>query len=154
MIEEKRGPGRPPKQEEPAKKGKRSWTPSNLGDIIDKEPGYRYRRVHKDETNIAKKREEGWEFVSALNSPRTKAIHPESRPDEPNPLTSNVEGRDWVAMRLDEETAQERDAFYREKTNRLEKRIYTQTKQELAKEGASLHGQITAERKGVTRTIE
>lgn len=158
MIDEvKRGPGRPRifESEEPAiKKGKKSWSPSNLGDIIEKEPGYRYRRVRKDEENIAKKKEEGWEFVSGVNSPRTRALHPESRPDEPRPLTSNIEGRDWVAMRLDEDTAKSRDEYHNQKTARLEKRIKAETKGDLAKEGAAMHGTITKEHKGIRTIID
>lgn len=159
---EKRGPGRPPKAETATqeqetvvvKKGRKSWSPSNLGDVIEKEPGFRYRRVRSDEENVAKKLEEGWEFVSGVNSPRTKAIHPDGRPDEPHKLTSNVTGRDWVAMRLPEETAQQRDVYHNEKTARLEQRINSQTKKELAKEGAAIHGEITKERQGIRTIIE
>lgn len=150
---EKRGPGRPPKEPE-VKKGARSWSPSNLGDVIEKEDGFRYRRVRKEDDNVAKKREEGWEFVSGINSSRTQAVHPSSRPDEPHKLTSNVEGRDWVAMRLDDETAKARDDYHNQKVNRIEKRIFTQTKNDLGKEGAAVHGNLTKERKGVRTIIE
>ena len=156
-LEVKRGPGRPPKEQDAVpviKKGTKSWSPSNLGDVIAKDPGFRYRRVRKDDENIAKKREEGWEFVSKINSPSTQAIHPTSRPDEPHKLTSNVEGRDWVAMRLDDETAQSRDQFHNDKTGRLEKRITANTKAELGKEGAAIHGNLTKERRGVRTVIE
>jgi hypothetical protein len=156
-VLDKRGPGRPPSQvqaEAPVKRGVRSWTPSNLGDVIEKEPGFRYRKVRKDDENIAKKREEGWEFVSGINSPSTKAIHPASRPDEPHKITSNVEGRDWIAMRLDEETAAARDAYHNEKSDRLERRIGTQTKNDLGKNGAAVHGSLVKERKGVRTIIE
>lgn len=155
----KRGPGRPAKQEQEQaaqspKKGRKSWSPSNLGDVIDKEPGYRYRRVRKDDENIAKKLEEGWEFVSGINSPKTKAVHPDGRPDEPNKITSNVEGRDWVAMRLDEETSKSRDEYFNDRTARSEKRINANTKQELQKDGAAMHGTITKERNGIRTIIE
>lgn len=156
--EVKRGPGRPPAIKEPEqsilKKGAKSWTPSNLGDVIDKDPGFRYRRVRKDDENIAKKKEEGWEFISAINSPSTRAIHPGSRPDEPHKMTSNVEGRDWVGMRLDDETAQSRDDYHNQKTGRLEKRIGSQTKKELGDVGAAVHGNLTKERRGVRTIIE
>lgn len=146
-VEVKRG--RPP-----MKKGNKSWSPSNLGDVIEKEPGFRYRRVRKDDENVAKKLEEGWEFVSGINSPKTQAVHPLSRPDEPHKLTSNVEGRDWVAMRLDEETALSRDQYHNDKTSRLEGRINSKTKQDLAKQGANVHGTITKELKGIRTIIE
>lgn len=147
MSEEKRGPGRP-------KKGNKSWTPSNLGDVINKEDGFRYRWVRKDEDNVSKKKEEGWEFVSGTNNPTAKAIHPTGRPDEPHQLTTNIERRDGVLMRLDEETAQARDKYHNEKTARLEQRINTQTRSELAKEGAKVHGTITKEQLGKTTIIE
>lgn len=155
-LELKRGPGRPKVEQEvvTAKKGTKSWSPSNLGDVIEKEPGFRYRRVRKDDDNIAKKKEEGWEFVSAVNSPGTRAIHPSSRPDEPHKLTSNVEGRDWVAMRLDDETAGKRDDYHNNKVSRVEQRIGSQTRKELGKEGAPMHGNLTKERKGVRTVIE
>lgn len=149
---EKRPVGRP--RQDQVKKGAKSWSPSNLGDVIEKESGYRYRRVRKDDENIAKKLEEGWQFVSGINSSRTQAIHPASRPDEPHKITSNVEGRDWVAMRLDDETAQGRDQYHNDKVARLEKRIYANTKQELGKDGAAVHGNVTKERGGVRTVIE
>lgn len=136
------------------KKGMKSWSPSNLGDVIEKDSGFRYRRVRKDDENIAKKREEGWEFVSAINSPNTKAIHPSSRPDEPNKLTSSVEGRDWIAMRLDEDTALLRDAYHNQKVSRLEKRIYSETKRDLGKDGAGVHGSLTKSHRGNKTVIE
>lgn len=155
-LVEKRGPGRPPKEQEAAviRKGAKSWSPSNLGDVIEKEDGFRYRRVRKDNDNIAKKQEEGWEFVSGVNSPTTRAVHPSSRPDEPHQLTSNVEGRDWVAMRLDDETAQKRDDYHNNKVQRIEQRIGSQTKKDLGAVGAPMHGNITKERKGVRTVIE
>lgn len=149
-VVEKRPVGRPPM----VKKGSKSWSPSNLGDVIAKEDGFRYRRVRKDDENIAKKLEEGWQYVSGINSSKTQAIHPASRPDEPHKMTSNIEGRDWVAMRLDEETAQSRDDYHNNKVSRLEKRIYANTKQELGKEGAAVHGSLTKERAGVKTIIE
>jgi hypothetical protein len=132
------------------KKGTKSWSPSNLGDVREKEPGYRYRWVRKDQDNVEKKKEEGWEFVSSKDASKTQAIHPEGRPDEPHQLTSNVERRDGVLMRLDDETAQARDEYHREKTVRLEAGLRTQTEKDLKESG--IHGEIIKERKGV-RTI-
>lgn len=155
---EKRGPGRPAKEH---KKGAKSWTPSNLGDLLEKEPGYRYRWVRNDADNIAKKEAEGWEFVNGTNSPKTKGSMPSSRLDEPHQLTSNPTRRDAIAMRLDDDgedsTAQQRDKYHNEKVQRLEKRIYAGTKKDLAsigKDGAPIHGNLTTERKGVRTVIE
>jgi hypothetical protein len=131
------------------KKGKKSWTPSNLGDVKNKEAGFRYRWVRKDLDNIEKKKEEGWEFVSSKDASKTQAIHPDSRPDEPNPITSNIERRDGVLMRLDEDTATAREEYHKDRVQRTESRLKAQTEKEL---GSSVHGEIIKERKGV-RTI-
>lgn len=134
------------------KKGKKSWSPSNLGDVRNKEDGFRYRWVRKDQDNVEKKKEEGWEFVSSKDASKTSAIHPDSRPDEPNQLTTNVERRDGVLMRLDEDTALAREEYHREKTQRLETGLRTQTTKDLGDAKTTVHGEIIKERKGV-RTI-
>lgn len=135
------------------KKGRTSWTPGNLGDLRGKEDGYRYRRVRKDDDNIAKKQEEGWEFVNATNSPKTKAVHPEGRPDEPNQMGSTVGGRDWVAMRMDEDTGKLRDEYINGKTERMTKALYRQTQDDMSGK-APIHGSITMEKRGVKTVIK
>lgn len=142
------------KRGRPPKKGAKSWQPSNLGDVIEKEQGFRYRRVRKDDENIAKKLEEGWEYVNGINGQKTQAIHPSSRPDEPHKLTSSVEGRDWVAMRLPEDVAEARDEYHNSKVSRLERRLYQDTKKELGKEGAQVHGSLSKEQRGIKTIIE
>lgn len=144
-----------------AKKGAKSWTPSNLGDLQNKEAGYRYRWVRNDPDNIAKKEAEGWEFVNATNTPKTTGAFSSSRLDEPKQLTSNPTRRDAVAMRLDDQdedsTARQRDRYHNDKVDKLEKRIYAGTKKdlgEIGKDGAPIHGNITKERKGVRTVIE
>lgn len=134
------------------KKGNTSWRPSNLGDVLDKEEGFRYRWVRKDDDNVAKKKDEGWEFVSKINSPSTSSIHPAGRPDEPHQLTSNVERRDGVLMRLDDETAKQRDEYVNGLTSRRETGLKLQTQKELKGE-ASVHGNITKERKGIKTIV-
>lgn len=138
---------------EQVKKGTRSWTPSNLGDVVDKEPGYRYRWVRKDQDNIAKKLEEQWETVSTLND---KAAYdfPTGRPNEGHGLSSVVERRDGILMRMPEDIAEQRDAFVNSKTERYTKALRAQARKDLAKEGAVAHGSINIEHKGVRTVIE
>lgn len=159
-IVEKRGPGRPPKTNEVLmKKGAKSWTPSNLGDLLNKEPGFRYRWVRNEPDNIAKKEAEGWQFVNGTTDPKTATFLSSSRLDEPKQLTSNPTRRDAIAMRLDDDgedsTAKQRDRYHNDKVNRLEKRLFAGTKQDLATEaGAPIHGNLTKEHKGVRTVIE
>lgn len=154
-LEPKRGPGRPPKAisaetpEAPVKKGKKSWTPSNLGDVQNKEAGFRYRWARKDDDNLAKKREEGWEFVSGVNGTKTKGTHPDSRPDEPHQMTSNIERRDGVLMRLDDETSEARDDYMNGKTARTMSALKKQTQDDVGKSGALLHGGINIQKRGI-----
>lgn len=157
-IVETRGPGRPKKEQE-VKKGSKSWTPSNLGEVENKEPGFRYRWVSKEPDNIAKKHAEGWEDVNATTNPSTTAKFSSTRLDEPHQLTSAPVRRDAVLMRLDDRDddspARLRDNYHNGKVDKLEKRLYAGTKKDLASEaGAPIHGNLTKERKGVRTVIE
>lgn len=146
-------------RKEPVKKGTTSWTPSNLGEVINKEPGFRYRWARNDPDNVAKKHAEGWETVNGTTNSSTTAKFSSSRLDEPSQMTSTPMRRDAVLMRLDDDgvdsTAQQRDRYHNEKVEKLEKRIYAGTKKELVSDsGAPIHGNLTKERKGVRTVIE
>lgn len=145
--------GRPKKELETPKKGNASWKPSNLGDITGKEAGYRYRRVRKDDDNIAKKKDEQWEMVSKINAPSAAHVFPDGRPDEGHQVDSVVGGRDWVLMRIPEEIAQERDAYINAKSDRLTKALGSQTRKDLGN-NVPMHGAITHNQRGVKTVIE
>lgn len=142
---EKRGPGRPAKQE---KKGKSSWKPASVTEVTNKEDGYRYRWVNKNKDNVAKKLQEGWELI--------KADAPEERIEHGQSLTSVTEKHDVVLMRLPEESAtgqdaQSRDQWLEEKNERRLAGLTAHLKKDLNKEGAEAHGEITiSSRKGTS----
>lgn len=140
---EKKGPGRPPK------KGKPTWKPANVDDVFDKEPGYRYRWVHKSEDNLAKKRAEHWVLDEGTN---VEAGY--GRINEAKPLTSVRERRDAVLMRLPEEIAQERDDYYNGETARRMSALKRQTRDDLGQSGAPIHGSITTEKRGIRTVIK
>ncbi len=98
VMTQKRGPGRP-------KKGRASWKPAEKLDLLNKEPGWRYRWCEKDDVNLVKKQSEGWEYTN------TEHKHPENVGDG-HPLTSITEYREMVAMRLPEERAKARDEYH------------------------------------------
>lgn len=149
MEQVKRGPGRP-KQEDSLKKGNSSWKPASLNEFSDKEPGYRYRMSRKDPNNLSKKRDEGWENVSAINSPQTSHIDP-GKLDNGKPLSSVLEGHDWVMQRIPEEVAQKRDEYWNNENARRVSGLTAHIKKELGKGGAESHGDITiSTRKGQT----
>lgn len=146
-------PGPKPKAAAP-KKGKKSWTPSDLGSVINKEDGFRHRWVRKDEDNIAKKKAEGWEFVSSTNGAQTKGKYPDSRPDEAHPLTSNIERRDSILMRLDNETAEARDDYVNNETARRTSTLRRTVSENLGKTGAPVHGSLSMEKRGERTVIK
>ncbi len=152
-LEVKRGPGRPPKDEAPLKKGSSTWKPANVLDIFDKEPGYTYRIVEKSPRNVAKKQREGWEIVSGIQSSGT-GNNTGNYLDKGSQMTSVVEGYDYVVMRIPDEMAQERTDYFNAESGRRMSALKRQTDQDLGKigNGAPVHGSITMEKKGV-RTI-
>lgn len=141
------------KKSEQIKKGTRSWTPSNLGDVRGKDNNYRYRWVRKDQDNIAKKLDEQWEMVSGLDGGKESYIHPSGRPDEGHGQTSVVERRDGVLMRMPNDVAEARDEFINGKTDRTTKALRNQAKKDLGA-GVPVHGDISIERKGIRTVID
>lgn len=145
----KRGPGRP-KQEDTLRKGHSSWKPASLNEFTDKEPGYRYRMVNKDPNNLAKKKQEGWETVSGIQSSQTSHEPPPNKIEYGKPLTSVNEGHDWILQRIPEDLAQGRDAYFNAETERRTAGLTAHIKNDLSKEGAGMHGDITiSSRKGM-----
>jgi len=134
------------------KKGNSTWKPANVVDVINKEPGFRYRRIEKSPTNIAKKKEEGWEILSGLQADKTKAETGAGRINDGTSMTSVLEGYDYVIGRIPEELAQSRDEYMNEKTERTTRALFKQTKKDLGKDEAPTHGHIEMTKKGV-RTI-
>lgn len=148
MIEEaiadKKGPGRPKSQSTPVlKKGKTSWKPASVVDVIDKDPNKRYRLVNKDPDNMAKKRAEGWEIESKVTSGNAELKHDGSM-SVGSQMTSTFERKDVILMSMPEEIAKERDAYFEGKTRRQTEGLTSHFKKEMVKEGkAPTHGEIT-----------
>lgn len=147
--------GRPPNTPE-VKKGNSTWQPANVLDIFDKEPGFRYRVVEKSPRNVAKKQREGWEIVSSLQSPNT-GNNTGNYLDKGKPMTSVIDGYDYVIMRIPEEEAQKRDAYFNNESSRRVSALRRQTEADLGnlgKNGAPIHGTITIEKKGIKNIIK
>ena len=104
------------------KRGNKSWRPFNLLEVTNKTPGFRFRWCDKDPANLDKKAAEGWKFVPSSNAKYKKpdaTITTGSYTDieyADCSTTSMVEYRESILMALDEETAQERDAYFKRKT--------------------------------------
>lgn len=135
------------------KKGSTSWKPASITDVINKEPGYRYRWSNKDPDNLAKKSAEGWETVSKLQS---DSVIPEdsNRIDEGKNLTSTFEKRDVILQRIREEDAQARDEYYNAENDRRITGLTAHIKKGANEQGTSAHGEITISSRKGTQTYE
>lgn len=123
------------------KKGNSSWKPASVTDLVDKDPNYRYRLAYKDSDNIAKKKAEGWEIVDK----KTDQVSPEkhNRLNDGSSMDTAIVCRDTILMRMPEETALERDAYYDGVNKHRESALTAHVKNEVGKEGAATHGDIT-----------
>lgn len=154
----KRGPGRPPKMSESVgvKKGVKSWTPANVSEVNNKEPGFRYRWARKDKDNVAKKQMENWEIVNAVNAPVTQAEAGYGRINDGTPLTSTQERSDAILMRIPEETAELRDDYYNNESSRRVQGLTAHLKKEMGAKAsnAPVHGEIKISTRQGTQVIE
>lgn len=146
-MEEIKKAGRPP-----LKKGKPAWRPASVTNVVDKEPGYRYRWCNKDIDNLSKKELEGWETVSKLSSDKTRPS--EERFQDGKNLTSTYEKHDLILQRIPEDIAQERDAYFQNENVRRTAGLTAHLKKEIKPTGASLHGEITISSRTGTQIIE
>lgn len=152
VIEEaKRGVGRPAKRD--IKKGNTSWTPANVSEVSNKEPGFRYRWARRDKDNLTKKELEGWETVNAVTNPKTTVEAGYGRIDDGKPLTSAQERSDSVLMRILEESALQRDAYYNNESSRRVQGLTAHLKREMNGD-APVHGKIKISSNRGTQVIE
>lgn len=145
--------GRPKKDATPLKKGRSTWKPASVTDVINKEDGYRYRWANKTADNLAKKEAEGWETVSSLQSDRVSPTD-SGKINEGRSLSSVYEKHDVILQRIPEESALARDAYYQEETQRRTSGLTAHVKKEINKGGAPSHGEITISSRTGTQIID
>ena len=95
---------------QPVKKGRPSWRPAHMLDLVKKTPGFRYRFCNNQPDNLEKKWSEGWRLVNRATG--AMAEHYE----EYAQITGGLTYRGMVVMALPEELAKEREAFFDKKT--------------------------------------
>lgn len=137
-----------------SKKGNSSWKPANVDQTFNKEKGYRYRWINEDENNVLKKKMEQWEVVSDLDGSKTTSEAGYGRIDDGKPLTSVRKRVGQILARIPEEVAQERDAYVNAETDRRTQVLFRNTKTDLGKDGAPIHGSITMEKRGIRTSIK
>ena len=131
-----------PKQTPSVKKGNSSWKPASAMEVINKEPGFRYRWSNKMPDNLAKKEVEGWETVSGVQS--DQSVHLDAgRMNDGKQMTSIRERHDVILQRIPEETAQGRDAYMNAKTEMRTNALTAHIKKAAKEDGTDTHGEIT-----------
>jgi len=137
------------------KKGNSSWKPASLNEFSDKEPGYTYRMVRKDQANVAKKHREGWETVSGLHDSNVKYDDP-NRIEHGKSLTSMHEGHDWILMRTPDENVEERAKYYDAENARRVEGLTAHIKKEMHDKAgnAPVHGEITISSRKGTKVLD
>ena len=131
-----------PKQTPSVKKGNSSWKPASAMEVINKEPGFRYRWSNKMPDNLAKKEVEGWETVSGVQS--DQSVHLDAgRMNDGKQMTSIRERHDVILQRIPEETAQGRDAYMNQKTEMRTNALTAHIKKAAKEDGTQTHGEIT-----------
>jgi hypothetical protein len=128
--------GRPP-----VKKGKPTWKPASVLDVVNKDPNKRYRLLNKDPDNLAKKKAEGWEIETGLTSGNAE-LNPDGSQATGKNLTSAYERRDVILASMPEELAQARNDYFSNVTQTRTAGLTDHLKKELNKEGAGTHGSI------------
>lgn len=111
-------------------------------EVLNKEPGYRYRWANKLPDNLAKKELEGWETVSGLQADNSKHVDAD-RIQDGKPMTSIKERHDCVLMRIPEEVGAARDEYINKKTESRTKALTSHIKKAAREQGAATHGEIT-----------
>lgn len=144
MLEDPKRLGKSPQKEQGIgiKKGLPTWKPASRTDVKNKELGYRYRWVEKSPDNIAKKEAENWEKVTPLVADNSSPTD-DGKILSGKRLTSTHEKHDLILMRIDEDSAQQRDAYMNNKTKRSTLGLTAHIKNEMKGNNTSVHGNIT-----------
>jgi hypothetical protein len=124
-----------------AKKGNRSWAPAAPLGIKSRDPSNRLRWVHAEPANMLKKRAEGWEPAKLGDAIHDRPSGVESGAGTPAGV---LEYRDMVLMKMPEEMALEREAYYRSQSQEQVSGLKTRAKRDIrAKTGVTVDGDIT-----------
>jgi len=125
------------------KTGSRSWRPAAPLALKSRDPAFRLKWGRSDPAQMMRARAEGW-----VQADPKDAIH-----DRPNGVEGGqgapagvTEYRDMVLLKMPEELARERDAYYREAAQKQLRGIRTRAKREIRQQtGISVEGEVTIE---------
>lgn len=133
------------------KKGKRSWAPAQKLEVRNKKANLRYRWVSKDPENVDRKLAEGYTFANKTTGAQAEHMKPGAVSDGQE-LTTATEYREMVLMAVPEETAQARQEYFQELTDKqtvgLKGALQRDVERSAHEHGAPtspIHGKLTIE---------
>ena len=108
------------------KKGKKTWKPANKLAVANRNPNFRYRWLDsRDAGNMEKKQAEGWQVISKLTSDTSEHADGTTAP------TTLLGYRELTLARMDNETAEARNAYFQKDTAERTLALGTSLKRDL-----------------------
>ena len=123
------------------KKSSKPWRPAVMLDVQGKNPDLNYRWCDNDSGNLERKQIEGWEFDNGLSS--SEATHESTHVSDGKPLDTAKTYRELVLMTMDEDTANARREFFRERTRKQTVGLVENLRSDIA-EKAEIAGAVVA----------
>jgi hypothetical protein len=115
------------------------WQPASKLKPVNRQEGYRYRYVHKD--NLARMQDEGWEVVTKGAAKKLES-NPVRTLDDGTPLDSVEKVRDLILCRMPEEVAKQRDAYYRKRSEALMQSSMSELRKAADGSGTKAFGEV------------
>lgn len=127
----------------PKKKGNRSWRPAAPLGLKAKNPNFRMKWGHTDPARMMRAQAEGWVPADPGDAVHDRPSGVDAGKGAPSSIT---EYRDMVLLKMPEEMAKERDAYYREAASSQLNGIKTRAKKEIRQQtGVAIEGSVTIE---------
>lgn len=133
------------------------WVPASILDQIeglDRE-NFVYKWARKDSTRVRKLQAEGWAFVNEADGDRI--FHKRARAsalDDGSSLTSEVEFRDVVMMKLPVARAEARRRYFQKRTDKATELINRDAQQQAANMGGEINPKVRIESGSDVTVIE
>lgn len=125
------------------KKGNASWKPHQALELTKRDPNFRYRWANKDDLNLDRKTNEGWVFAGKDEAKHLRLKTVEAGSGE---VGAQIGYRDLVLMKIPEEQAKAREAYYADRTAEQTKGLKGSLNSKLrggSDKSPGAHGEIT-----------
>jgi len=122
------------------KKGNTKWKPANILELKNKDPNYAYKWAKRDESNIQRYEEEGWEVVDSktdsVKSIRANGIDNGAQTD------TTIKSREFILIRTPNENAEARRNYYKSIGDEMITAIKTTAENAIHSDGGKVYGRM------------